>query len=252
MRSLSLLLLALCVSLPAAAATVTLRADVWYPMNGEPGSDKPGYMVEIAQAAFKTGGHSVDYATLPWERTLKMVREGQFDCAIGAYKEDAPDFVYPDEPLGMDQSFFWVKRDDAWRFQGHDSLKGRSLGLVGGYAYDEDFSKFLEANKATVNVQTVNADNALEQNIKKLLAGRVQTLVESPAVMDAKLADMKLSGQAIPAGALTEPVPMYIACSPAKDSSKEYARLLSEGVRRLRASGELKAILEKYGLKDWR
>ncbi|MBI2380277.1 MAG: transporter substrate-binding domain-containing protein [Gammaproteobacteria bacterium] len=236
----------------ASAATVSLRADVWFPMNGEPGSARPGFMVEIATAALKAGGHTVDYATMPWERTLMSVRQGQFDCAIGAYKEDAPDFVFPEEPQGMDQSFLWVKTDDAWKFNGLDSLKGRSVGLIGGYAYDEAFQKFVENAGNGVQVQTINADNGLEQNIKKLQAGRVNVVVESESVMKAKLADMGMSDQIRSAGTLTDPVPMYIACSPAKASSKEYARLLGEGVRQLRASGELKAILDKYGLKDWR
>lgn len=234
------------------AATVSLRADVWFPMNGEPGSARPGYMVEIATAAFKAGGHTVDYATMPWERTLISVREGRFDCAIGAYKEDAPDFVFPEEPLGMDQSFFWVKSGDAWRYNGLGSLKDRNIGLVGGYAYDEDFQKFVDNPANGVKTQTLNADNALEQNIKKLLAGRIDLVLESDSVMKAKLADMGLADQVQHAGPLTEPVAMYIACSPAKASSQDYVRLLTEGVRRLRASGELKAILDKYGLKDWR
>lgn len=44
---------------------------------------------------------------------------------------------------------------------------------------------------------------------------------------------------------------MYIAFSPAISQSKEYARILSEGVDTLRKSGELKTILKKYGLDDW-
>lgn len=235
----------------ASADTISLRADVWYPMNGDPGSDHPGYMIEIAKAIFGAAGHQVDYDTLPWERTLVMVRNGKFDCAVGAYKDDAPDFVFPEQSLGTDQSFFYVKPTDSWRYQNQDSLKGRHIGLIGGYAYDEDFTKYVEGHKGEIDIQTVNADNALEQNVKKLLAGRIDTLVESPPVLTAKLAEMKLDGKLIEAGAMTEPKPMYIACSPAKPSSKTYVKLLDEGITKLRASGELAKILARYGLKDW-
>jgi polar amino acid transport system substrate-binding protein len=98
----------------------------------------------------------------------------------------------------------------------------------------------------------INADNALEQNFKKIMAGRVVTTLESVYVAEAKLKEMNLVGQIEQAGLMGEPTPMYIACSPAKPSSKEYAKLLSEGVKKMRASGKLKAILDKYGVKDWK
>ena len=45
---------------------------------------------------------------------------------------------------------------------------------------------------------------------------------------------------------------LYIAFSPQLPKAKEYARILSEGMNELRASGELQAILSQYGLTDWR
>lgn len=44
----------------------------------------------------------------------------------------------------------------------------------------------------------------------------------------------------------------YIACSPAKESSKVLMKLVDEGTDKLRQSGELQKILDKYGLKDWK
>ncbi len=247
-----LILLVLSVG-SASAAEVTLRADVWYPMNGEPNSANPGYMVDIAKEALASGGHTVNYQNMPWERAVNEVRAGKFDCAIGAYKEDTPDFVFPDEELGRDVQAFYVKKGNSWKYSGSiDSLKNVSIGIVGGYSYGEDFEKFLESAGNTSNVQVINADNALEQNFKKILAGRVVTTLESVYVAEAKLKEMNLVGQIEQAGLMGEPTPMYIACSPAKPSSKEYAKLLSDGVKKMRASGKLKAILDKYGLKDWK
>jgi polar amino acid transport system substrate-binding protein len=54
------------------------------------------------------------------------------------------------------------------------------------------------------------------------------------------------------AGTFGAPSKIYIAFSPANHKSKEYARILSEGIVSLRASGELKEILGKYGLDDWK
>ncbi|SFV56538.1 ABC transporter, periplasmic domain [hydrothermal vent metagenome] len=44
---------------------------------------------------------------------------------------------------------------------------------------------------------------------------------------------------------------VYLAFSPNNPHSKEYAKILSEGINTLRKSGELDKILAKYGLHDW-
>jgi polar amino acid transport system substrate-binding protein len=131
-------------------------------------------------------------------------------------------------------------------------VKNIKVGVIGGYAYSDEFDAYVTANKANTMVQVLNANNALEQNIKKLNAGRIDALVESHLVMNAKLMEMGLLDNIVPAGALTESEPIFIACSPAKASSKTYTALFSEGIKKLRASGQLKTILGKYGLSDWK
>ena len=44
----------------------------------------------------------------------------------------------------------------------------------------------------------------------------------------------------------------YIGFSPENPKSEEYARILDQGMRELRASGELEKILQKYGMSDWK
>ena len=232
------------------ADTITIRADSWYPMNGDPGSDKPGYMIELARAVFEPAGHQVDYQVMPWERAVKSVRSGDFDCVVGAYKEDAPDFVFPEESWGHDETHLWVTPDSSWRYTGVESLDGITVGLIGGYAYAGDFDAYFESHPG--QAQFINANNALEKNIKKVVGGRIDTTAESPSVMRAKLKDLGMQGKLTSAGALAEAVPMYIACSPANNRSKSYVDLVDSGTRELRESGQLKNILERYGLEDWK
>ena len=44
---------------------------------------------------------------------------------------------------------------------------------------------------------------------------------------------------------------IYIAFSPQKPESHKLAKILSEGMLKLRESGKLEEILNKYGLSDW-
>lgn len=230
------------------ADTITIRSDEWYPINGQPGSDRPGFMIELAQRIFSEAGHTVDYQLMPWERAVDSVRAGSFDCVVGAYIEDAPDFIFPDEHWGMDSTGFFVRDESNWQFSGLDSLRSESIAVINGYSYGEELDEMI-AN-STGNFQGLGGNDALEKNIRKLEARRVDILIESPSVMLAKLDELGVTGIKA-AGTLGAPTPMYIACSPAKASSAEYVRLVDEGTRRLRASGELSAIMARYGMTDW-
>lgn len=243
------LILAVTLTPATLADTITIRADSWCPMNCEPGSAEPGYMIEFAREIAEMNGHSVDYQTLPWRRALEMVRGGEFDCVVGAYIEDAPDFRFPDSHWGLDQTAVYTSADSDFTYEGLESFKGKKVGVIGGYAYSEAFDAFAQENPSIV--QGINVDKALENNIKKVLAGRVTATVESPAVMGHTLKAMGLQGQIKRVGYLSEGSEMYIACSPNKPQTADYVAMFSEGTRQLRESGRLQEILEKYGLEDW-
>jgi polar amino acid transport system substrate-binding protein len=233
----------------AQADTVVIRADHWYPMNGKPGDANPGFMIEIAQRTLAQGGHTVDYDLMPWERALHSAENGTIDCVVGAYKSDAPNLLFPENSQGVDITATFVKKGSPWRYSNLEGLKSVQVGGITGYSYGDDVDAFIEQNPQ--KVQLLSGDTALEQNIRKLLGGRIDVILESPSVLNAKLKELNLQGQADFAGAIGEPENLYIACTPQKDSSRAYIKMISDGTQQLRQSGELKKILEKYGLSDW-
>ena len=123
-----------------AGDTITLRADIWDPYNGDPASDQPGFMIEVARKVFEKAGYTVDYQVdgWTWERSLEEAKKGSIDGIVGAAKSDAEDFVFPSEALCRQRMSFLVKKGNAWRFSGVDSLSSIRLGVISGYAYDDD------------------------------------------------------------------------------------------------------------------
>lgn len=238
-------------SLPVSAdQIIRIRADAWYPMNGEPDSDKPGYMIEFARAIFNAQGYEVDYRTMPWTRSLFNVSLGFSDCVVGAYKEDAPGFVFPETHWGEDQTLFWKRADSQWHYDGNlASLDGLRIGLIQDYAYSPAFDALMASDRG--GAEFLHANHALHQNIQKLLLGRIDVTVESRLVMEAKLEALDMEDRIVPAGQLGAPNPMYIACSPELPESQRYVDWVDAGTARLRDTGELQAILARYGLDDW-
>ncbi|QEP44869.1 hypothetical protein D5085_18070 [Ectothiorhodospiraceae bacterium BW-2] len=232
------------------ADTITIVADEWAPYNSVPNSAMPGYGIEIAQQAFAQAGHSVNYLIMPWNRALKETREGKYSAVIGAYIEDAPDFIFPDEEFGVSKNSFFVQKGSAWRYTGLESLLNLKVGIIQDYSFGEELDDFFAKHPQIT--EHVFGKTPLDQNIKKLLAGRVDVLVEDSNVFMQKVKEMGVSDKIEHVGDQGDANKLYIAFSPALAESKTYADILSKGIVAMKKSGELEQILAKYGLSYWK
>lgn len=250
----ALLVALLAVGTPAAtrADTITLRADEWCPYNCAPGSDKPGYAVEVAREVFEAAGHRIDYGLLSWSRSVEDARAGRYDGVIGAIPEDAPGFVFPEEPIGDSAEGYAVRKGVAFRLEGPRSLAGKVVGTVSGYGFGGEIGTYIEAHKGDRSkIQLTSGEDALAQNLRKLAAARLDIVIDDANVLARAIAGLGL-GDRIAIADKGEPGEIYIAFSPASPRAGEYAALLSRGVVRLRSSGRLAEILARYDVKDWR
>lgn len=239
-------LLALCAG--ARAETLSVRADYWYPLNGTPGSERPGFAIEILRRIFSPHGIQLDYQLADWNRSLEMVREGRIHCVVGAYKAEAPELRYPRTPLARDVAAFYVRADSDWRYQGTESLAGVSLGLVAGYGYGHRLDDYIMRHRGDSRLHFMHGQDPLRRNLKKLMRGRVDVLVASPFVMASLLKRMELQEQVREAGRSGHKMPLYLACSPEYEAVDEHLRLFDEGMARLREHGVLAEIYRRYGI----
>lgn len=243
------LMLASLMSGPAAADTIKVRADRWYPFNGDPGSERPGYVIEIMQRVLGAAGHDIDYRVQPWERALRDVRSGAADCTVGTYPDEAPGLLFPEVPIGKDTDVFITSPESRWSYSTIDDLAGQRLGAVSGYAYDPALDGFIAANPDKTIL--VNSQEGLQRGLRMLDAGRLDVFVESRTVF---LATVYLAGTRPKyriAGDNGAPIGLYVACTPANPHSRTWLTLLDEGIPALRKSGDLAILLRRYGLDDW-
>lgn len=256
MRTIIGLLACICVlTLPVGADVISLRADEWCPYNCDPGSDESGYMIEIVTLVFEKAGHTIDYQTLSWSRAVLDAQTGKYTGLIGATKAEVPEFIFPEEPLGVASDFLWVKKGNPWRYAGVDSLKQIKLGAIQDYDYGEEVLAYMDEHKDSLSVQVAVGEKALEKNITKLEMGRIDALIENKAVFQYTVHGLAKADLFEEAGEISDTLEnnlVYIAFSPALPQSQEYARILTEGIRELRASGEFQKILDRYGVSDWK
>ncbi len=234
-----------------ARTAITLRSDYWCPYNCTPGSDHPGYAVEIAQIVFNDAGYDVDYQQLNWTRSIDEARQGHADAVIGAITSEVPGFVIPAQPIGHSHAGFAARAGSGFRYTGPQSLDGRVLGLVAEYAFPGELGDYLQSFHGDKSrVQYIAGDRALQKNLLKLAAGRVDVVIDDAQVLRRMIGELQLSDRLV-FSQRAEHVDIYIAFSPARPDSARYAEILSAGIARLRASGRLAAILARYGLQDW-
>lgn len=232
--------------------TITLVADPWCPYNCGHSEGRAGYMLELAERIFEKKGHTVEYIEVPWTRAIYGVREGYYTGIIAAGLEETPDFIFPDIEEGIARHSFFVLKDNPWRFQGIDSLKTVRLGVIRDYSYgtlNEDYILYHKKDRSLI--QTATGSRPLELNIEKLKDHRIDVLVEDENVFRYTTEKMKMGGLFVHAGTASSE-DLYIAFSPSCAKAKEYAEILSLGVKEMRRSGELTQILSMYGLEDWR
>lgn len=247
LRCLSVIMLAV-FAINLHAQTISIRADYWYPMNGDPTSEKPGYMIELAKAIFEPQGITVDYQLKPWSRSIQETRIGKSDCVVGAYKVSVPDFIFPKQHWGLDQTLFYTLANDDWRYLGDvRALDKRKMGVISDYSY----GKKLDEIFIKINAQSAKGDNALETNIKKILTGRIDTMIESHYVMANKLMEMQLSDKIISAGDTQQGAPMYLACTPNTTRTQKFITLVNQAMPKLKVSGQLQKILSTYNIESW-
>jgi len=234
------------------AEEIIIAADVWCPYNCSlVEEDKPGFMVELARTIFERHGIQVKYEVMPWSRAMKLVSNNTIQGLIsGTPLNTTVKLIFPEEEQGRMQNSFFTMGANNWVYEGVHSLSEIKLGVIQGYNYGPEIQPYVERKK---KVGIMTGDDPLERLINMMKMNRIDTILEDKAVFINTATKMGFKDYRFAGNDRTPPEMnnLFIAFS-TTEKSKEYAKILSKGMKELRASGELSRILSKYGLKDWK
>ncbi len=247
-----------------AKEKITFFADEWCPYNCQPGSDKPGYLIEMLTKIFPD--YDIEYKVLPWERAEQLVRDNRRDNygLLATTHEDSPNMVFPEVSQGKLMYAFYSKegQDNSWSYSGPDSLKNKILGMIQNYQYGFDsrnptFSLNEYAKSAGVSRVTMMAGTAPLENLLRMAElRRVDLVIDDVNVIENTVQRLK-SESFLQKDTMFKRVgvfntkDVFVVFSPKHPNSVQFARRVAEGTKKLRADGTLKKILERYGLQDW-
>lgn len=218
----------------------------------------PGYALEIVHAIFKNSKYKPVFTYISsWNRAMKMVKEGDADAIVFSFynPDDRKNYIVPSESLAVsDKTSFAVRKDNPWKLKDANSLN--SLGNIGVYKNtawaDKNFEKYEKLNRSKFNY--LHGSNIITRAFRMLKNGRIDAWEDSETVLKFNFYKRGISNFRIESLLSSSSNPqtgdtLFTLLNP---ESKEYAVFLSNGIKRLRRSGELNSILKKYGLVDWK
>lgn len=240
---------ALLLTAPARADEIVIASPAaWCPLSCQAGSAREGFAVDIAREIFTAAGHRVRLVNEPYSRAVLDVRAGVFTATASTFREEAPDFVFPTQPISRNRFCVYVPADSTWTYRGAASLSElQRVGVIGGHAYGTALDVIIRTSPQRFDVHA--GDGLTERLLRRLQGGRVDAVIEEENVVaytrqqHAELAPRNAGCEA--------PNYAYLAFSPRHPKAQAYARIFSDGMQKLRRTGRLKAILATYSLVEW-
>ena len=217
-------LIAILIPATGSCEVVTIVSDCWKPYICGDEAGKNGIAVDIFMTIFEKAGYKHEFKEVPWKRAKIDTRKGKYNAIVCATKDDAPGFIYPEEPIAIQKTCFYSARNSSWKYEDINSLTGMVIGVIGGYHYSEELDQYIAKNSNSGKVQTTVSDNPLKSNVLMLKNRRISALIEDPAVMQYyiwqnKEADLR------EAGCVSEKVNLFIPFSPKNLKSEKYAKI---------------------------
>lgn len=168
---------ALLLALPAPARPpLKLVANFWgpYTENGVPGQ---GQAAQLVSQLLAEAGYSAGIEILPWQRALSMAYLGQADGIVCIWSTpERQDKLLFSEPYMVNRISLLHRKGALSHVKSMADLKGLRIGIGLGYDYSPEFLAANDFHK--------DAAATTLANLKKLLAGRVDAIVEDEAIVD--------------------------------------------------------------------
>ncbi|WP_432464562.1 MULTISPECIES: substrate-binding periplasmic protein [unclassified Agarivorans] len=164
------------------------------------GAGAQGIDVEIIRELARRTGFTFKIRCYPWARALENVQYGVSDGAFSAFKTETREryAFFSNTPLHVSTFKVFVRKDHQFVFNQLEDLYQRNIGLVRNFTISSTFDQAVQRGQIHVEA-VVNT----EQNIKKLIKGRIDAFVENEYVALYTIKQMGLSEQIV---ALAKPV----------------------------------------------
>lgn len=232
-----------------ASKKLVVAGDYWCPYNCEPGTDSPGFLIEIMSEALNIYDIKIEYKVMPWYEALAKVKSGEIDGIVGISNTKGLNLITTKLPFEYSDLGIFIRKDTDWVYDGFESLRGKKMGVIMDYKLDEDMNNFIGMNYIKNPNMFVVEDGATAviECIKNLIHGNIDLYVEDINVVEDYLERNSLDHYVKNVGRISkERLPLYVAFNKNVPEIKEYIKFIEEGIASLKSTGEYDHLREKY------
>jgi polar amino acid transport system substrate-binding protein len=230
--------------------TLVVVGDYWCPYNCWPGTDYPGFMIEILQKALAPHGIAIDYRLMSWSKAVEEVTSDKIQAIVGISDPAARGLLHIAEPLAFSTLHAFTKKGINWKYDGTDSLIGKKIGLVMDYQLNEALSHYLGTYYYTTRPDMFvfeDGQEAVINNINHLIDGTIDVYIEDVRVVNYYLNRAKFENYIQDSGNVpSSKLPLYIAFSKNLPHAQEYIKYIDHAIKSMIESGEYESLKAKY------
>lgn len=224
------------------ARTVVIGAENdWYPYSGEIAGQAHGMTVDLVRAAFAAVSIEARFELLPYARCMAQTKAGTLLACFNTTRTDLieRDYLWPARPMFEERFVIYARKDHPVQPSlGVRDLEGQSVAVTRGYEYGSEF----DGNTRVQRVVT----NHDESNFRMVQLGRARYTL-APEINTRLLFQRHpdLAGQFRIVGQFPS-FGLYTAFSRQHADGAALLAAFDEGMRRITASGQARAIQERW------
>lgn len=235
---------------PAYAESIEIAAIDWCPQLC-PNENKSGYIMDIVKEVYKDSEFHLSVKYYPWSRAVGLVKSGRAHVLLSPTKDETPDLLFPKSEVGIQKVCFFTKSDSSWSYTGIQSLDGLKVAAYKDGAFGE-IDNYMKENAKQFQL-TVGNSTYLDNNLKKMNAGRIDAVLYTKNSTASELAIMGVADDYREAGCVTEDK-LYAAFTPESGDSNVVQSMMDVYDKRmveLKSTGKIAEIMKAYNMEDW-
>jgi polar amino acid transport system substrate-binding protein len=214
-----------------------------YPPYLDESKENMGFMSEIVFQAFSKTKLVPVVEFKPWKRIeeIEITKNNKVSFGWIKTQQRQAKWLYSDNIM-RSSIVFITNKNNGFTWQSLSDLKPFHIGVSRGYQYGNEF----EAYKHQLKIQEVNSD---EQNIRKLVMGRIELFPVDPYVSTEIIRNSLSLKEASQLRLILEPAlvdeTMHLVCAKTNNQCEEILDNFNQGLATIKDNGVLKSILDR-------
>ncbi len=218
----------------AEITEISIASEQW---ENATNADGTGLFWDIFRKVYEPVGIKVNFKIKSYIGSIKLVQTQKVDAMVGAFIDEVEKAVYPKWNFEVERVSALYKKDTGTEWKGQETLKGKRVGWITGYAYDE----YLDVE--VIKRECTNQETAL----RLLDKNRIDFFLNCDDDMDVLLKQAGSDKK----NYTRKPCfknKMYIVFAD-NANGRALAQIFDERLPMLIKSGDLKKMFDKYNTK---